>query len=76
MGKSFTKDWKDWINLNVKRGCDKDELFKILIDKGFDPIDIQKQMNYTPIGGIGGIFNPHKDPEFPVQSTSKSIINK
>ena len=76
MGQSFTKDWKDWINLNVKRGCDKDELFKILIDKGFDPVDIQKQMNYTPIGGISSISNPPADPKIPVQSSSKSIITE
>lgn len=76
MGKSFTKDWKDWINLNVKRGCDKDDLFKILIDKGFDPVDIQKQMNYTPIGDIGSIFNPPENPEIPVQSSSKSIVTE
>ena len=76
MGKLFTKDWKDWINLNVKRGCAKEDVLKILIDEGFDPVDIQKQMNYTPIGDIGSIFNPPEDPEIPVQSSLKSTITE
>ena len=76
MGKSFTKDWKDWINLNVKRGCDKDDLFKILIDEGFDPADIQKKMNYTPICDINSIFNRPKDRENSVQSSLKLTITE
>jgi len=61
--KEFTKEWKDWINLNITRGCDKDVIFKILVDEGFDPVIIQKQMNYKPSVDISSISNPHKNSE-------------
>jgi prolyl 4-hydroxylase len=32
----FDREWKSWIDHNVRRGCSKDELFRILVDEGFD----------------------------------------
>jgi prolyl 4-hydroxylase len=32
----FDKEWRDWIQLNVARGCSKVELFDILVKEGFD----------------------------------------
>ena len=61
MNKEFNKEWVDWINLNISRGCDKDGIYKILIDEGFDPSDIEKQMGYQPKIDIDNIPNPLKD---------------
>ena len=58
MNKEFNKEWLDWIKLNIDRGCDKDGIFKILVDEGFDPIDIEKQMNYRPGVQVDRIQNP------------------
>ena len=41
---TINQEWIDWINLNISRGCDKEGIYKILIDEGFDPSDIEKQM--------------------------------
>ena len=49
MYKQFNKEWRDWINLNIARGCDKNGIYKILIDEGFNATDIEKQMKYTII---------------------------
>ena len=48
MHKQFNKEWIDWINLNIARGCDKNGVYKILIDEGFDPDEIEKHMKYIP----------------------------
>ena len=45
MYKKLNKEWRDWINLNIARGCDKNGIYKILTDEGFDPTEIEKQMN-------------------------------
>ena len=58
MNREFNKEWVDWIKLNIDRGCDKDGIFKILVDEGFDPIDIEKQMNYKPEVQVDRIQNP------------------
>ena len=49
MNREFNKEWVDWISLNIERGCDKDGIFKILIDEGFDPIQIEEHMGYKPV---------------------------
>ena len=60
MDKQITQDWKDWIELNISRGCDKDGIYKILIDEGFSPIDIEKEMGHVPDVDITTIVNPLK----------------
>ena len=52
---TINKEWIDWINLNISRGCDKEGIYKILIDEGFDPSDIEKQMGYQPMVDIDDI---------------------
>ena len=52
---TINKEWIDWINLNISRGCDKEGIYKILIDEGFDPSDIEKQMGYQPKVDIDNI---------------------
>ena len=60
MNKQITQDWKDWIELNISRGCDKDGIYKILLDEGFIPIDIEKEMGYVPNVDVATIVNPLK----------------
>lgn len=58
MGKQITPDWVDWIKLNIQRGCDKDGIFKILLDEGFSRDQIVTQMNYEPVVDPAYITNP------------------
>lgn len=45
---TIDSSWKDWIKLNISRGCDKDGIAKILFDHGFDPVHIVTEMRYLP----------------------------
>lgn len=77
MDKKITQDWKDWIELNISRGCDKDGIYKILLDEGFDPIDIEKEMSYVPDVDVATITNPlkaHKDSELTEDIQSEESI--
>ena len=60
MDKQITQDWKDWIELNKSRGCDKDGIYKILLDEGFSPNDIEKEMGHVPTVNVTSIVNPLK----------------
>ena len=46
--KQFDSRWRTWLRHNIDRGCSKDELFTILIKEGFEPIEIQHEMKYSP----------------------------
>src|SRR5262245_32809113 len=46
--KKFDSRWRTWLRHNIDRGCSKDELFTILIKEGFEPIEIQHEMKYSP----------------------------
>ena len=54
------QEWVDWIHLNISRGCDKDGIYKILIDEGFSPSVIEKEMGYRPKVDINTLQNPLK----------------
>ena len=43
-GKQITQDWKDWIELNRTRGCDRNDMCNILLNEGFDSKDIDMEM--------------------------------
>ncbi|MGJ8690957.1 MAG: 2OG-Fe(II) oxygenase [Thalassotalea sp.] len=58
MKTTFTQEWKDWITLNVKNGQNKDGLFKILLDDGFDFLAIAKEMKYLPSVPVEHLVNP------------------
>ncbi len=60
MAKELTQEWLDWIQLNVERGCDRNGIFRILIDEGFDYQDIASHMNYQPTVDLVDITNPLK----------------
>lgn len=58
MGKHITPDWVDWIQLNIQRGCDKDGIFKILLEEGFSRDQIVAHMNSEPVLDPSGITRP------------------
>ena len=41
MSKKISKDWDDWIILNIERGCDLDELKSILLSEGFSASQVE-----------------------------------
>lgn len=58
MTKLLTPEWEEWISLNVARGCDKDGIFRILLDEGFDYQQIAEHMGYQPSVDIATVTNP------------------
>ncbi len=42
------QSWKDWIQTNLARGCDKDGMVKILFEANFHPLTIVAEMSYLP----------------------------
>ena len=48
MIRSFDKSWRDWIDLNIERGCNREEMAKILIDHGFAPKLIEATLGVLP----------------------------
>lgn len=60
MTKLLTPEWEEWISLNVARGCDKDGIFRILLDEGFDYQQIAEHMGYRPSVDIATVANPLK----------------
>jgi len=56
----FTQDWKDWIHTNVNAGRDRDGIFKILLDEGYDFTSIVEQMGYRPSRPPWELVNPLK----------------
>ena len=46
--------WQDWLDTNIQRGCDPEELVSILLQNGFSIVAIRKAMGpefpaYSPI---------------------------
>ena len=60
MAKLLDADWQAWIQLNIDRGCDKDGIFKILIDEGFEYQQIAQHMDFIPGKNLENIVNPSK----------------
>jgi prolyl 4-hydroxylase len=58
MNRDLTDDWADWIKLNIERGCDKDGIFRILLDEGFSHDQIVAKMNYEPAVDLTLVTNP------------------
>ena len=48
MKKKISKDWQDWIKVNIERGCDLDEIYGILLKEGFNAENIEQYMHYQP----------------------------
>ncbi len=60
MARNLTREWQDWIKLNIDRGCDKNGIFRILIDEGFGFDTIANHMDYQPTMDLADIANPLK----------------
>ena len=54
----FNQAWKDWLTTNINNGQNRDGLFKILLDEGFDFNAIVKEMNYLPSVPLAQLVNP------------------
>ena len=48
MIRSFDKGWRDWIDLNIERGCNREEMAKILRDHRFAPKLIEATLGVLP----------------------------
>ena len=48
--KEFYGSWKEWLDLNVNNGCNKEELFDILLKNNFDYNLIKNELkiDYVP----------------------------
>ena len=54
----FDDQWKIWIWTNVGRGCNKDDIFKILLEKGFEYDDICREPGYVPSADVSLMADP------------------
>ncbi|GAB3032001.1 2OG-Fe(II) oxygenase [Bowmanella dokdonensis] len=54
----FNPSWKNWLRTNLAAGHNKDGLFKILIDEGFDYQAVKGEMGYEPSIPLVLIANP------------------
>ena len=54
----FDEAWRNWILTNVGNGQDKDGIFKILLDEGYEYRAICQEMNYEPSVALGELVNP------------------
>jgi len=54
----FDESWKNWIKTNVDSGLDKDGIFKILLDEGYEYRAICKEMKYKPSVPLDKLINP------------------
>ena len=52
LNKKFSDDWKWWIWTYVKNQGNKENLFTILLNNGYDWQTISDELSYTPIGKL------------------------
>jgi prolyl 4-hydroxylase len=72
---TFTEDWIGWIDHNVSTGCDKNGIFKILLDEGFTHQQIKKQMNFEPLGNAATIINPLRAQQEAQRNAAQNVNN-
>ena len=50
MTQPLSDDWRDWLRLNLRRGCALDEMYQRAADQGFDPNEISSELGgYRPV---------------------------
>ena len=81
LNKKITLDWKDWIQLNIDRGCDRDGIYKILLDEGFEEKDIENEMGFVPLVNPLEVVNPLKridvaNPKIAVYSNAERKLKQ
>lgn len=53
VGKHLSPDWVAWIRLNVERGCDREEMLRILVDEGFGRDQVVEHLDHdAPPGRV------------------------
>ena len=72
MTRPLTSEWEEWIRLNVARGCDKDGIFRILLDEGFDYEQIAGHLGYRPSVDIATVTNPLKSQQAAAESAAST----
>jgi len=58
MKTEFSPDWQNWIKTNVDNGQDKNGIFKILLDEGYDYQAIKQEMQFEPRIALDQLVNP------------------
>ncbi len=58
---SLNRDWKNWVRTNIKAGCDKNSMFKIMADEGFSHDMIKDALDFEPAIPLDQIINPLKE---------------
>jgi len=59
--RGLNDDWKRWVRTNIKAGCDKNGMFKIMVDEGFDYDLIKDALDFEPVIPLDQIINPLKE---------------
>ncbi len=73
----FDPEWKNWIKTNVDAGQNKDGIFKILLDEGYEYSAIKDQMNYEPSVPVEQLTNPfHAANQQTTQNTQGARIDR
>ena len=73
MKTEFSADWKIWIKTNVDNGQDKNGLFKVLLDEGYNVDAITKQMDYYPDIPLDQLVNPFTNQSNPPKEPTPSV---
>jgi len=68
----FDDDWKYWIWSNVNRGCSKDGIFQILLDKGFGADDIRFELGYAPMQHAASVYTGER-PEWDMHKPDPAL---
>jgi prolyl 4-hydroxylase len=75
--KQLDHSWKKWVEENIARGCDPQELFGILVKQGFSPDCIADAMGNRLPDGPGSLEEaPCDEPDFHAISKPRLVRNK
>jgi len=72
----FDPEWQNWVKTNIAAGCDKNAIFKILLDEGFTYNQIKEELNFEPAVPLTQLINPLKEPIPAQQDTTDTTIKK
>ena len=68
--KSLDASWREWIQTNIERGSNKEEMYQILMKEGFDPSEVSNTMKHTP-----QCNNPNCPVHHPKQPKGKTLAD-
>lgn len=62
LGKVQLNDqWKKWVQVNLEAGCDKNGMFRIMLDEGIEYNVIKEALNFEPAIPVDQLINPLKE---------------